>query len=102
LEREVNFPDVDIRQRLTLKSGYGVAEVPVLPGSDLIDKTIADTGLRDRDVLVLSILRQGLTIPNPRGSREILEGDTLICFGKQLTLEALVPPKKPKKKKSAQ
>ncbi|MEM1013321.1 MAG: 30S ribosomal protein S6--L-glutamate ligase [Planctomycetota bacterium] len=99
VERQVKFPDVDIRQRLTLKSGYTVAEVPVPPGSELIDKTLADTGLRDRDVLVLSIMRQGLTIPNPRGSREILEGDTLVCFGKQMTLETLVPTPKPKKKK---
>jgi ribosomal protein S6--L-glutamate ligase len=97
LEREVRFPDVDIRQRLTLKSGYGVAEVPIQARSELAGKTLAETGLRDRDVLVLSILRQGLTIPNPKGSREILDGDTLICFGKLLTLEALVPPKKPKK-----
>lgn len=97
LEQEVMFPEVDLRQRLTLKSGYGVAEVPALAGSELIGRTIAETGLRDRDVLVLSIMRQGLTIPNPRGSREILEGDMLICFGKQLTLSALVPPKRRKR-----
>lgn len=93
LEREVMFPELDIRQRLTLKSGYGVAEVPVTAGSELAGRSIAQTGLRDRDVLVLSILRRGLTIPNPKGSREILEGDVLICFGKQMTLQALVPPK---------
>ena len=102
LAREVTLPDVDIRQRLTLKSGYGVAEVPVVSHSDMIGKTIADTGLRDRDVLVMSIMRQGLTIPNPRGSREILEGDTLVCFGKANVLQTLVPVKevKPKKKKA--
>ena len=94
LEQEVKIPEVDIRQRLTLKSGYGVAEVPVVAGSELAGRTLAQTGLRERDVLVLSIMRQGLTIPNPKGSREILEGDTLICFGKQLTLQALVPAKK--------
>ena len=99
LEQEVKIPDVDIRQRLTLKSGYGVAEVPVVAGSELVGRTLAQTGLRERDVLVLSIMRQGLTIPNPKGSREILEGDTLICYGKQLTLQALVPAKKPKKAK---
>ncbi len=98
MEREVKFPEVDIRQRLTLKSGYGVAEVPVGSRSELAGRTLAETGLRDRDVLVLSIIRQGLTIPNPKGSREILDGDILICFGKHLTLQALVPPKKPKKK----
>ena len=107
LEREASFPDVDLRQRLTLKSGYGVAEVPVRQGSELLGKTVAGSGLRDRDVLVLSIMRQGLTIPNPRGSRDILEGDTLVCFGKQLTLQTLVPAKekeakKPAKKKDAE
>lgn len=99
MEQEMAIPEIDIRQRLTLKSGYGVAEVPVIAASDLIGKTISETGLRDRDVLVLSIMRQGLTIPNPRGSRQILEGDTLICFGKSITLQTLVPPKKPRKKK---
>lgn len=99
MEQEMAIPEIDIRQRLTLKSGYGVAEVPVIPSSDLIGKTISETGLRDRDVLVLSIMRQGLTIPNPRGSRQILEGDTLICFGKSMTLQTLVPPKKPRKRK---
>lgn len=102
LEHEVMFPEVDIRQRLTLKSGYGVAEVPVTAGSELAGKTLSQTALRDRDVLVLSIMRHGLTIPNPRGNREILEGDTLICFGKQLTLQALVPPKKLKKPRRKQ
>ncbi len=101
VERQVKFPDVDIRQRLTLKSGYTVAEVPVPAASELAGKTVAETGLRDRDVLVLSILRQGLTIPNPRGSRDIMEGDTLVCFGKQITLETLVPtPTRKKSKKT--
>ena len=29
IEEEVLFPEIDIRQRLTLQSGYGVIEVPV-------------------------------------------------------------------------
>jgi ribosomal protein S6--L-glutamate ligase len=29
LEEEVLFPEIDIRQRLTLQSGYGVIEVPI-------------------------------------------------------------------------
>ncbi len=99
MQHEVMFPEVDIRQRLTLKSGYGIAEVPVGARSELAGKTLAQTGLRDRDVLVLSIIRQGLTIPNPKGSREILEGDTLVCFGKLMTLQTLVPPKRAKKAK---
>ncbi len=99
LEEQASFPDIDLRQRLTLAKGYGIAEVPVLPNSMLENKTLSETGLRDMDVLILSISRQGLVIPNPRGSREILPGDVLLCYGKLLTLKALVPPKKASKRK---
>lgn len=98
LEEQASFPDIDLRQRLTLARGYGIAEVPVQPDADLAHKTIAETGLREMDVLVLSIHRQGLEIPNPRGSREILPGDVLLCYGKLITLKALVPPKRKKKR----
>ncbi len=91
IEEEVRFPEIDIRQRLTLKKGYGVAEIPVDPASELCGRTIEASGLRDRDVLVLTIQRGSLTIPNPRKTREILAGDVLLCFGKTLTLKGLAP-----------
>ena len=95
IAEQVLFPDVDIRQRMTTKSGYGVAEFPVTRDSDLAGKTIADTGLRDRECLVLSITRGGNIIPAPHGSQEVLANDTLLCFGKLLTLRSLVPVEKP-------
>lgn len=97
LEEEVMFPEIDIRQRLTLKNGYGVAEIPIGPKSELIGKTIVDSGLRDRDVVILSIIRESITIPNPRKEREILSGDTLVCFGKLETLRTLIPVKRKRK-----
>jgi ribosomal protein S6--L-glutamate ligase len=109
LEEQATFPEVDIRQRLTLKSGYGVAEFQINARSDLAGKTLRTSGLRDRDVQVLSIQRGSVVIPNPRGDRELLPGDTLLCFGKHITLKGLIPadqkPKgkakaKPKKKKA--
>ena len=96
IAEQVLFPDVDIRQRMTTKSGYGVAEFPVGRESDLAGKTIADTGLRDRECLVLSITRGGNIIPAPHGSQEVLPNDVLLCFGKLLTLRSLVPVEKPK------
>jgi ribosomal protein S6--L-glutamate ligase len=93
LEEQVQFPEVDLRQRLTLKSGYGVAEFPVAPGSELAGQTLRAAGLRDRDVQVLSITRGSVVIPNPRGDNEILPGDVLLCFGKLLTLRGLIPVK---------
>lgn len=92
IEEEVLFPEVDIRQRLTLKSGYSVMEVPVDERSELCGKTVSGSGLRKMDVLVLTIQRGSVTIPNPREDREILAGDVLLCFGKSLTLRGLAPP----------
>jgi ribosomal protein S6--L-glutamate ligase len=96
IEEEVLFPEIDIRQRLTLQSGYGVIEVPIDDRSELCGKTIEGAALRERDVIVLTIQRGGITIPNPRPSREILAGDVLLCFGKTLTLKSLAPRKKPR------
>lgn len=38
IEQEVLFPEIDIRQRLTLDSGYGVMEVPIDERSELCGK----------------------------------------------------------------
>jgi ribosomal protein S6--L-glutamate ligase len=90
LEEQVLFPEVDVRQRLTLKSGYGVAEFVVSHDSELAGKTLRDSGLRDREVQVLSISRSSVILPNPRGDFQILAGDLLLCFGKHLTLKGLI------------
>ena len=99
IEEEVLFPEIDIRQRLTLQSGYGVMEVPVAEDSDLCGQTIAGSGLKERDVLVLTIHRGSVSIPNPRGSRQILAGDTLLCFGKSITLKSLAPRERPRRRR---
>ena len=96
LEEEAGFPEVDIRQRLTLKAGYSIAEIPVVKKSELAHKLIKDSNLKERDILVLNIIRGSITIPNPRGDREILPGDVLLCFGKRITLKDFLPPKKRK------
>jgi len=99
IEEEVLFPDIDIRQRLTLQSGYGVMEVPVNEGSELAHCTLQQSALRVRDVQVLTIRRGSVSIPNPRGDREILPGDTLLCFGKTLTLKSLAPPQRRRRRR---
>jgi len=91
LEEQVLFPDVDLRQRLTLKSGYGVAEIAVDRESALAHSRVGWSGLREREVAVLSIQRGSVTIPNPSDDREILPGDLLLCFGKLLTMRTMIP-----------
>ncbi|MFC1494727.1 RimK family alpha-L-glutamate ligase [Thermodesulfobacteriota bacterium] len=99
LEVESRFPEVDIRQRLTLKAGYSIAEIPITNRSELAHKAIRDSNLKMMDILILSIIRDNITIPNPNGEREILPGDVLLCFGKQITLKDLLPPPKKKSRK---
>lgn len=98
VEDRVLFPDFDIRQRLTLSRGYGVAEIPVPKDSELAGQTIADSGLRERrDITVLTLQRNGTSIANPRPERQIQAGDKLLCFGKLDTMKSLMP-KRPKRR----
>ncbi len=96
---QVNFPELDIRQRLTISRGYDVAELLVPEGSEFVGKTLANSGLKERDVNVLSLHRAGKVIPNPKATREIEPGDRLLCFGKVSTMRDLVPEKSRKRRK---
>lgn len=95
---QVNFPELDIRQRLTVSTGYGVAELHVPEGSRFVGKTIQESGLRDLDVAVLTLQRGTSVIPNPRGTREIEAEDRLLCFGKTSTMKDLITSR-PKRKR---
>ncbi len=90
---QVNFPEIDLRQRLTVSRGYGVAEIHVPEGSNYIGKSIRDSGLRERDIIVLTLNRGTSTIPNPRSQRLLEAGDRLLCFGKLELMRDLVPAK---------
>jgi len=91
IEEHAVFPDLDVRQRLTLAKGYGVAEVPVPSDSPMADKTLSELDLRDRDVLVLSVQRGSVVIPNPNGAFCLAPGDVALCYGKRVVLRNLVP-----------
>ena len=82
VDDNVQFPELDIRQRLTVSRGYGVVELFVGRADRLAGRTIESSGLRERDIVVLSLHREGKVIPNPRGTRELHLGDRLLCFGK--------------------
>lgn len=101
VENKVLFPDVDLRQRLSLSAGYGIAEFVVHRMPEIVGKTLRHTDLRDRNIQVLSITRQKYNIPNPGGDEEILEGDKLLCFGELRQLRAILPEKKKPGQKKA-
>jgi ribosomal protein S6--L-glutamate ligase len=95
VRENVRMPDVDLRQRLTISRGYGVAEIPVNEGSELLGKTIATCGLAEQDVQILTVHRGGKVVPNPRADREIEAGDRLLCYGKKAVMQSFVPEVKP-------
>lgn len=89
----VDFPDIDIRQRLTVSRGYGVSEILIRGGSNFDGKTIMETRLKDSDINVLTLYRGTTVIPNPRESRTLQANDRLLCFGKLDAMRDLLPPK---------
>ncbi len=91
---QVSFPDLDVRQRLTVSTGYGVAEILVREGSDMVGRSIDDSGLRSRDIVVLTLNRGTTVIPNPRGSRELEADDRMLCFGRLEDMRDLVPERR--------
>ena len=96
--QQVDFPEIDIRQRLTVSVGYGVAELHVPPGSELDGRRLSESGLRERDVTVLSLHRGTSVVPNPRGDR-LLEGDDrLLCFGKMEEMRRFVAKRQRKRR----
>ncbi len=90
---QINFPEIDLRQRLTVSRGYGVAEIYIPDGSEYIGKTIQESGLRDKDIIVLTLNRGTTVIPNPRSQRQIEAGDRMLCFGKLDLMRNLIPVK---------
>ena len=90
----VNFPDLDVRQRLGEATGYGVAEIYVDRGAAIDGMTLADSGLRDRDITVLVIENDFGVVPNPSSEWILNAGDRLLCFGKLDEMRSLAPARR--------
>lgn len=88
---QVDFPEIDLRQRLTVSKGYGVTEIYVPEGSDFVGKSISETNLVELDINVLTLYRGNKVIPNPRNSRVLEPDDKLLCFGKMEYMRDMVP-----------
>lgn len=99
INTQVTFPELDIRQRLTVSRGYDVADLVIPEGAELVGKTISELGANVRDINVLSLHRDGKVIPNPLPSRVIAAGDVLLCFGKVETMRDLIPERSRQRRK---
>jgi len=95
----VAFPDIDVRQRLSVSSGYGVAEIVVYANADMVGKALGDTELRERDITVLTLHRGTTVIPNPRRTTILEAGDRLLSFGKLDEMRSMVPERRARRRK---
>ncbi|HUH52886.1 MAG TPA: RimK family alpha-L-glutamate ligase [Microbacteriaceae bacterium] len=94
IDNQVAFPEIDVRQRLSVSTGYGVAELLVHTGADLIGKTLGESGLWERDITVLTLHRGVTVIPNPRAHVVLEAEDRLLCFGKLEEMRSMIPSRK--------
>lgn len=91
---QVAFPEIDVRQRLTVSTGYGVAELLVHNAAELVGKTLGESGLWERDITVLTLHRGVSVIPNPRQHVVLEADDRLLCFGKLEEMRSMVPARR--------
>jgi ribosomal protein S6--L-glutamate ligase len=90
---QVDFPEIDIRQRLTISRGYGVSEVYIPEGSHFVGVSIKNTNLAEQDINVLTLYRGSKVIPNPNKDRILEPDDKLLCYGKLEAMRTMVPIK---------
>ena len=96
---QVDYPEIDLRQKLSVSKGYGITEIHLPKGSEYIGKTIVDSALEENEITILSLHRDGKVIPNPKHKRTLEENDRLLCFGKLDSMKELIPPKTQKRRK---
>ncbi len=99
IANQTGFPELDVRQRLTVSTGYGVAELLVREGHELVGKTIAESGLEQRDIAVLTLHRGTDVIPNPRHKRQLEANDRLLCFGKLESMRSMIPERRKRRQR---
>nr|WP_242521887.1 RimK family alpha-L-glutamate ligase [Microbacterium esteraromaticum] len=94
IANQVAFPDIDVRQRLSVSTGYGVAELLIHSGAEQVGKELGELRLWDRDITVLTLHRGVSVIPNPREHQVLEAEDRLLCFGKLEEMRSMIPAKK--------
>ncbi len=91
---QVSFPELDVRQRLGVSAGYGVAELLIGEASQLVGQTLSSSGLLERDISVLTLTRGTQVVPNPKVDRTLDTDDRLLCFGRLDDMRNLVPTRR--------
>lgn len=99
VDNQVAFPELDVRQRLSVSRGYGVAELLVREDGKFVGQPLGDAGLEERDIRVLTVQRGTEVIPNPRRSMVLEANDQLLCFGRLDEMRDMIPKRRPRRRK---
>ncbi len=81
VKKEIIKP-VSFEELMIATGGYGVSSIEIRKDSPILNKTLLESELRQHDITVLTVEREGQIIPNPSADIKIILGDRLICFGK--------------------
>jgi hypothetical protein len=90
LRKTFHFEKAHIEEILQQADGYGVASVLIEKESRIAGLTLAQSSLKERDLIVLSIERNEEVFPVPKAQSKIHAGDLLVCYGKLENLRGLV------------
>ena len=99
VESQVAFPELDVRQRLSVSSGYGVAELQVREDGAFVGRSLGECGLDERDIRVLTLERGTTVIPNPKAVVVLEANDRLLCFGSLAEMRTMVSKRRPRRRR---
>jgi len=99
VDNQVAFPELDVRQRLSVSSGYGVAELLVREDGSFIGRPLGQSGLAERDITVLTVEREVSVIPNPKSDLVLEANDRLLCFGNLEQMRDMIPKRRPRRRR---
>ena len=81
IEKRPMFQKSTAEELLNFHDNYSVVEIHVQESDHNVGKPLRETDFRKRDILVLSIERNGNLDPLPNPSSKIRIDDKLICYG---------------------
>jgi len=96
---KVDYPEIDLKEKLSVSRGYDITEIFIPKESEYIGKTISESGLREKDINALSLHRDGSVFPNPKDDKVLKAEDRILCFGKIESMKDLIPEKTKKRRR---
>lgn len=99
VDNQVAFPELDVRQKLSVSRGYGVAELLVRSDGSFVGRTLGESELDERDITVLTVQRGNTVIPSPKRSLVLEANDQLLCFGNLEEMRGMIPARRPRSRR---